>query len=1252
MTKCDFGNSLAELFAPFLAYPRASSDNAMLVRQDMPNSGQNYSLRRPGRIRTAVRPMNTEHLRTCPSCGNELSGAMKFCPVCMLRKGLAGGIESGESSASEDRIKLPPEQAARRFEHYELVTGEDGKLVEMGRGAMGVTYKAVDVDLHRPVALKVISERYLDDESARLRFLREARAAASVRHSNVASVFHLGKTGQNYYYAMEFVEGERLENLIKRSGRLEVKFALEIATQVAAGLTAIHKQKLVHRDIKPSNIMVNVEEENTVTAKIIDLGLAKSASDAQLAEAAISTPGAFAGTPEFASPEQFAGVGVDIRSDLYSLGATFWKMLTGQAPFRGTSAEVMYQHQHALLPLEELGGVPQPVVVLIELLLEKDPGQRFQNPAELLKAIPTITGAIDARRRITRQSLQKTAPAASRIGTREPPARVATKKISVARLPVTGSEVFGREEDITFLDDAWAHQEINVVTIVAWAGVGKSTLVNHWLRRMAADHYRSAELVFGWSFYRQGSSGETSSSDEFLEAALTWFGDPDSCLGTAWEKGERLAKLAAQRRTLLVLDGLEPLQNPPGPQEGRLREPSLQALLRELAAFNTGLCVVTTRTPVADIADHERTSTLRRELEQLTSDAGAKLLRALGVKGHETELRSASDEFSGHCLALTLLGSYLTDAYNGDIRCRKEVSELLAHDVRQGAHARKVMESYQTWFGEGPELSVLRMLGLFDRPADEKALRALLKPPPIQGLTEPLTDLSATEWRALLARLRRARLLTGEDTHHPGHLDAHPLVREYFGDQLRSQRTEAWKESNRRLYNHYQTCAPQLPDSFREMEPLFLAAICGCNAGLFREALHEVYIPRVQRGNAFFAANVLGARGALLSVLTHFFERARWGSPVQMGGAGQSLTEEDQLFVLTQAGMYLTATRGHSTPEARICYERVEFLCDSLNRPLLLYSALIGQWRHFLLTGKLTTATQIAKRLYALAKEQNDSALAIGAYHALAGTLYYLGDFESAREYATRGVRLWRSGGISSPVEEVSAPAVSCLCYEVLCKWHFGEIASCQATMTEAIALAKELNDTHALAVALFHAGFLGHFERNPAEVERLASDLIELSTRQNFALWLTAGEILRGWARSAFGDTAEGLAWIEDGIRGYRAGGSMLNMSYALALKAEGLHLADRTPEALAAMKEAEALVESSGERWWCAELYRLRGVFLTAMGGDEAQVEASFCEAISTAKQQKSVSLAKRAEATYAEYRSQKAKALVGHGFRLPLC
>ncbi len=324
---------------------------------------------------------------------------MEFCPVCMLRVALAGGIESAESSAFEDMAKPTQEIGPQRFEHYELVKGDDGKPIELGRGAMGVTYKAFDVDLRCPVTLKVISERYVGDESARLRFLREARSAASIRHPNVASVFHLGRSAGNYFYAMEFVEGETLEHLIKRSGRLDVKLALEIATQVVAGLAAVHEQNLVHRDIKPTNIMVNLKEEGSVTAKIIDLGLAK-AIDQSASEAAISSPGGFAGTPEFASPEQFAGIGVDIRSDLYSLGVTLWVMMTCQTPFGGPSAEVMYQHQYAPLPLERLKDVPQPVVVLLELLLEKDPARRLQNPAELLQLMPMVRAAIGAGRRL------------------------------------------------------------------------------------------------------------------------------------------------------------------------------------------------------------------------------------------------------------------------------------------------------------------------------------------------------------------------------------------------------------------------------------------------------------------------------------------------------------------------------------------------------------------------------------------------------------------------------------------------------------------------------------------------------------------------------------------------------------------------------------------------------------------------------------------------------------------------------------
>src|SRR5215467_13538197 len=252
--------------------------------------------------------MNVGEKQSCSVCGTEVSAGAGFCPLCMLRQVLdqqdgstsfSWGDPTGATTSAAD------ESMPHRFEKYEVMKREDGTLFELGRGAMGVTYKGFDIDLQCPVTLKVISEHYLNDESARLRFVREARAAASLRHPNVASVFHLGKKGDSYFYAMEFVEGETLETFIKRSGRLEVKLALEIATQIAAGLAAVHKQKLVHRDIKPSNIMVNLEEGGAVTVKIVDLGLAKPAPDAP-AEAAISIPGAFAGTPEFASPEQFA----------------------------------------------------------------------------------------------------------------------------------------------------------------------------------------------------------------------------------------------------------------------------------------------------------------------------------------------------------------------------------------------------------------------------------------------------------------------------------------------------------------------------------------------------------------------------------------------------------------------------------------------------------------------------------------------------------------------------------------------------------------------------------------------------------------------------------------------------------------------------------------------------------------------------------------------------------------------------------
>ena len=225
------------------------------------------------------RAMSTEPKRTCPSCGTELSGAMEFCPVCTLRQGLSREDESGESSF-EEAVSPRPDQATQRFENYEIVTGEDGKPVELGRGAMGVTYKAVDVDLQLPVALKIINARLIGDPSARHRFLREARAAASVRHPNVASVFPSGRDRPATTFTRWSLS---MAKHWKSSSAALVgcthDVALEMVAQIAAGLTAIQKQHLVHRDIKPSNVMVNFEEGRLEIVKIIDLGLAKGIAE-------------------------------------------------------------------------------------------------------------------------------------------------------------------------------------------------------------------------------------------------------------------------------------------------------------------------------------------------------------------------------------------------------------------------------------------------------------------------------------------------------------------------------------------------------------------------------------------------------------------------------------------------------------------------------------------------------------------------------------------------------------------------------------------------------------------------------------------------------------------------------------------------------------------------------------------------------------------------------------------------------------
>ena len=546
-----------------------------------------------------------------------------------------------------------------------------------------------------------------------------------------------------------------------------------------------------------------------------------------------------------------------------------------------------------LLSEDVRGFIPEPLRGVTDYVVT-DPNRYealldFMDGVAGIEPAPVGTRKPRTRRQAATFSFGETGPAA-------------TQRVAPTRLTHSASQLFGRERELAALDAAWIDPATNVVTLVAWGGVGKTSLVAKWVADLAARGHDDADY-FDWSFYSQGTREEGgASADAFVDKALRFFGDAAMADSprSPWDKGARLAQILAERRTLLVLDGLEPLQHPPGPLAGELRDQAITALLKGLAGRNPGLCVVTTRERVEDLKGFEGSTAPRWDLEHLSTTAGIKLLKSVEVHGAASDLMALVKEVHGHALTLNLIGRYLVKAHGGDVR-KRDLVEFSKADRKK--HASNVMAAYETWLASGGEegqrqLAVLRLLGLFDRPADPQCLAALRKEPEIPALTESLVNLDEADWNVAVDDLGECGLLVrGEPD---SGLDAHPLVREHFGRRLRRDDPGAWKQAHGRLYDHLKDTTEHQPSTLEGLQPLYQAVVHGCHAGRHEEARAEVYRDRISRGAEAFVVGKLGAVGADLGAVACFFE-----SPWSRVSA--SLTEENQAWLLNQAAFRLRA---------------------------------------------------------------------------------------------------------------------------------------------------------------------------------------------------------------------------------------------------------------------------------------------------------------------------------------------------------
>jgi predicted ATPase len=1085
----------------------------------------------------------------------------------------------------------------------------------LGRGGMGVVYKARQHSLGRPVALKFLPEDCARDPVWLARFRREGRTASALNHPHICTIYDTGEVAGRPFLSMELVEGQTLEALVGQ--RRPAEELARLLGQAAKALAAAHAAGVIHRDVKPANLMVR----NDGIVKVLDFGLARhlppGGAQGSVPEGMITDPGTLVGTPLYMSPEQVQAAPLDTATDIFSLGVVLYELATGQHPFQaGSELGVLHAiaTQAPVPPARLNPEVPAPLEALIQNMLAKDPRLR-----------PTALEVEAALAPLLAQT----------------PGEPGVERAGPGRPPTVGREHEGAALRGSFEEAAAGRGSMLCVT--GEPGLGKTTLVESFLEKLAAGGQPCSlarggcsERLAGTEAYLpflealdsllQGEGGALA-AQAMKQLAPTWYvqltplaaDDPSLARVLAEAKeasqerrkrelGAFLNEVSRERPLILFLDDIH------------WADPSSVDLLAYLGIKCVGwrLLLVLTYRPSDLLRSRHPFGPVKLELQ------GRGVCR-------EISLPFLSRNDFDRYLALTFAGHQFPAELAAVLHARTEGNPLFMVDLLRYLRDRGVIvQDHGRWAlvravpdlqREMPE-SVRAMI---QRKVDQlsAADRHVLMAASVQGsefdsaVVAQLLGQEAADVEERLEALERVHVLVRlvrEQAFPDGTLTlrygfVHVLYQNALYAALQPTRKAAWSAAAARaLLGHHGEKSAGLA---AELALLFEAARERARAA-------DYYLLAAENAARKFAhheAVALARRGlALLKTLPDTLERARRELPFQV-----------------TLGIQLQVVQGYSAPDAGRSYTRARALCEQLQEDPLLFPVLWGLWMFHEVRSDLGKSLELAEQLFALGQRTQDSAQLVQARMALMVTSLSLGKPAATREHAGHGLALYDPIRHSSNAHLYGQdPKVACLAFGAVAAWMLGYPDQARERSREAVALGGELGHPTSRALALYFDAVVRQYCRDAPAVLANAEATTAIGTEHGLSLWLANGLVMCGWALAEQGACADGIAMLRQGWTDWAATGAETHRTYYLGLLAEALGRAGQIEEGLDVLAEALAMMHGTGTVFHRAELHRLQGEFLLRRDAPEVayeEAEACFHQGLAVARQQQAKSLELRA-------------------------